>query len=67
MTVSKKIRIEITKSGVGEEAHEYDYCPIAENGICRLENVICKYGLTEGEPPYICPINRGLTLKFKLV
>ena len=66
----KRVRIEIIKAGQGEEAHEYDHCPISigRSGFdCPLGAGECRYGLTEVEPPVGCPIEKGLLMKFKLI
>ena len=63
------IRIEINKPRRGNSAIELEHCPLIENGICRLENINCNYGLTEVKIPFpTCPLSNEqiITLKFKV-
>ena len=56
----KWIRVEIRIPGVGYEAHEYESCPIMAasdfDGVCPLNGIECRYGLTMVEPPETCPL-----------
>ncbi len=69
----KRIRIDIHKSGEGNESHEYEYCPIFfafenSSGECPLGVGICKYGLTAISPPARCPIgSKSFELKLSIV
>ncbi len=70
MSEEKKIRVEMYNPGVGREAHEWEHCPIMKpehHDICPIGGGVCKYGLTEIEPPKSCPIRNGLEMKFTLV
>lgn len=61
-----KIRIDLRIEGVGEEAHEYQHCPISmatgSGDKCPLTMNDCRYGLTEVEVPIDCPMKGGKEL-----
>ena len=67
-----RIRIEIDVPGVGEEAHEYEYCSIqlavGKGQHCPWMGFECKYGLTDISPPSLCPLRRdGVDMNFRLI
>ena len=66
MSEITKIRVEINIPGQGEEAHEFEYCPIWEtNSTCKLGKLPCKYGLTMIDVPQACPLRIGtVEMKF---
>ena len=63
------IRVEIAVGGEGNEAHEYEHCPLGGSGGsgCRLRNIDCRYGLTEIHPPIGCPLRLGAKMNFTIV
>ncbi len=66
----KKVRVEINVPGVGDEAHEYEFCPISiyGHGRCLFIEKECKFGLTEIAPPPICPMRINfLNMRFSVV
>ena len=68
-----KIRVEINIPGEGDEAHEYEHCPIyfavdRVHNICPLRPISCVFGLTTVSPPDLCPLrSSGVKMKFKIV
>ena len=70
MAKVQKIRIEIDKPGRGKSSHELERCPLKEHGVCRLEFIECKYGLTEiSVPKPVCPLSfkNVVTLKISAI
>lgn len=67
-----RVRIDMKISGVGNEGHEWEFCPIhlgarIGGNRCPIRKMECKYGLTEIEPPHLCPIRGGVEMKFSIV
>ena len=68
MSKIKIIRTEIRKPGQGDEAHEYEHCPLKEQGTCRLYGLNCDYGLTEIDVPSFCAMKIGeIVIKIKAI
>lgn len=66
-------RVYISIPGRGNQAHEYEHCPILQHGsndVCPLGGGICRFGLTEISPPEGCPMGKlggEVTMKFNIV
>jgi len=64
---SHKIHIKTSKAGRGETVLITEICPFEKGGICSLEHIQCRYGLTEVKVPKpACPISSGLIQEFSL-
>ncbi len=68
-----RIRLEIVCPGQGEEAHEYEHCPVMPmmgmNRECPLGAGQCNFGPSEVEVPLTCPLKSrdGIMINVKLV
>jgi hypothetical protein len=63
MARTDRVRVAIHLPGRGNEAHEYEYCPISERGVdsnCPLDGERCRFGLTEIVTPPTCPMRTGV-------
>ena len=61
MGLRNMVRAAIHIPGQGNNAHEFEYCPIMdhhhyERNICPIGGGECKFGLTEITPPKTCPL-----------
>ncbi len=72
----KRVRVEVDVPGQGSKFHEFEFCPIMYNCVfeehtcreCPINGGICNFGLTENNPPEICPLKVGkVKMKFSLI